>query len=137
VPQRPGIVFAAALVTWIGATATALLTVIFTAAVLWLAAPIFDEFEPGAGNPRSWLVGSALVVVTLSAAADVAAVYVLRGHRWARWALIFLSVLAAFAGLVAAYSVVSLLVTGLAVTAVVLLFLPDARAWFAEQSSRP
>jgi len=134
VPPRPGVVYAAAIVTWIGATATAALTLFLTVGVLWIAAPIFDDFDSGSGNPRWWVVEAGAVVVALSAAADVAALFVLRGHRGARWALIALSVIAALGGLVAAYSGVSLLVTGLAVTVVVLLLLPDAHAFFADQT---
>ena len=96
-------VSAAAVVTWVGATGTAALTMLLTVGRLWFAAPVFGAFGSGSGNPRWLLVGVAVVVVALSAAADVVAVFVLRGHRWARWALVGLSMVAALGGLVSAY----------------------------------
>jgi len=129
VPRRPGVVYAAAVVTWIGATTTAALTLLLTVSLLWIAAPVFDAFDSGSGNPRSWVVAAAAVVVGLSATADVVALFVLRGHRWSWWVLIGLSVIAALGGVMTAYYLVPLLVTALAMAVAVLLLLPDARAW--------
>ena len=128
--KPPGVVSAAAVVTWVVSTGTAALTLLLTVGLLWVVAPVFDTFGSGQGNPRWWLVGAAAVVVSFSAAADVAAVFVLRGHRWARWVLIGLSVLAALGGVVSAYYVVPLVVTAAAMVVVVLLLFPDAREWF-------
>jgi hypothetical protein len=124
------VVHAAAVVTWVGATGTGALTLLLTIGLLWIAAPVFDAFGSGSDNPRSFVVAAAAVIVALSAAADIVAVYMFRGHRWARWALLGLSVLAALGGLASAYYVGPLLVTAAAVSVVVLLLLPDARAWF-------
>lgn len=123
-------VYAAAVVTWVGATGTAALTLLLAMGLLWMAAPVFDAFDSGSGNPRSFVLAIAAVIVALSAAADVVGVFMFRGHRWARWVLIGLSVLAALGGLVSAYYVGPLLVTAAAASVVVLLLLPEARVWY-------
>ena len=122
--------YAAAVVTWIGATGTAALTVFLTAAFLLVAGPVFDAFEGGPENPRWFAVGAAVVVVALSAAADVVAFFMLRGRRWARWVLVGLSTVAMVCGIMAAYYVAPLVLTAAAASVIVLLLLPDARAWF-------
>ena len=126
----PGIVQAAALVTWIAATGTALLTLFLTATFLLLAGPLFATFDEGSGNPRWYFVGAAGVVVALSVAADVAGILMVRGRGWARWVLLGLSVVAALGGLMAAYYVLPLAVTAAAVAVVVMMLQPAARAWF-------
>jgi hypothetical protein len=124
------VVYAAAVVTWVGATGTALLTLFLAVSLLWFVAPVFGAFDSGPGNP-GWLVVEAVgVVVALSAAADVAAVFVLRGHRWARWVLIGLCVVAAVGGVMLAYYVVPLIVTAAAVAVTLLLSLPGSGTWF-------
>lgn len=130
--RPPGVVYAAALVTWIGATGVAAFTLFLTLGLLLIAAPVFDAFDSGPDNDnlRLFVVGAAGIVVGLSAAADVVAVFMLRGHRWARWVLVGLSVVAAIGGAVSAYYIVPLMVTAAAVAVVVLLVLPDARDWF-------
>ena len=132
VPSRrpPGAVFAAAAVTWVVATGTAVLTLLLAVGLLLVAAPIFDTFGSGPDSPRWWVVGAVVVVVTLSAAADVVAVFMLRGHRWAQWGLVVLSVIAALGGVMASYYIAPLLVTAASVAVLVLLLLPGARAWF-------
>lgn len=84
VERPPGVVYAAAVVTWTGATGTAALTVFLTAALLLVAGPVFDAFEGGHENPRWFAVGAGVVVVALSATADIVAFILLRGRRWAR-----------------------------------------------------
>jgi hypothetical protein len=128
--RPPGVVYAAAVVTWIGATGTAALTAFLTAGVLLVAGPVFDAFEGGPENPQWFAVGAAVVVVALSAAADVVAFFMLRGRRWARWALVGLSTVAGVCGVMSAYYIAPLVVTAAAVAVIVLLLLPDARAWF-------
>ena len=135
--RPPGVVYAAAVVTWVGATGTAALTLLLTVGLLWVAAPIFDTFASGPDNPRWYVIGAATIVLALSAAADVVAVYMLRGHDWARWVLVGLSVVAALGGVISAYYIGPLIVTAAAVVVVVLLLLPDARAWFRESHRRP
>ena len=123
-------VYAAAVVTWVGATGTAVLTLVLSVGLLFVAAPLFDAFGSGPDNPRWYLAGAAGVVVVLSAAADVVAVFTLRGYRWAQWTLVGLSVVAAVGGVVSAYYIAPLALTAAALAVVVLLLLPDARAWF-------
>jgi hypothetical protein len=125
----PSVVQAAAILTWIGATGTAALTVLMTVAWLWVAAPVFAAFDSGPDNPRWWLIGFAVAVLALSAAAAVLAFRVWQGERWAWWGLLVLSALAAFAGVITAYAVIPLLVAALAMAAFVLLLLSDSRAW--------
>lgn len=129
-PRPPAVVYVAAVLTWIVATGTAALTLLLAVAVLWIAAPLFDSFEPGLGNPRWFVIGATAVVIVLSALADAAAVFVVRGRSWARWMLVGLSVVATLGGLISAYYIGPLLVTAASVTVLVLLLLPDAGAWF-------
>lgn len=137
-PRRvPGVLQAAAVVTWVVATGTAVLTLFLAAVILLVAAPIFEHFESGAGNPRWYVVSAALVVLALSAAADLVAFAVVRGHRWAHRTLIVLSVATALAGIMLASLVAPLVVTAAAVAVVVLLLQRDARAWFGGQQTQP
>lgn len=130
-PSRPpGVVYAAAVVTWVGATGTALLIMFLALSLLWLAAPVFGAFDSGPENPGWFVVEAVGVVVALSAAADLVALFLLRGHRWARWVLIGLCVVAAAGGVMLAYYIVPLLVTAAAVAVTALLLLPGAGAWF-------
>lgn len=129
-PRRPGVVSAAAVVTLVGATGTAASTLLLTVGLLWVAAPVLDAFDSGSGDPRWPVLGAAAVVLALSAAADVVAASVLRGHRWAPWVLVGLSVVAALGGLMMAYYIIPLVVTIAAVAVVVLLLLPESRRWF-------
>jgi hypothetical protein len=124
------VVYAAAVVTWVGATGTALLTLFLAVSLLWFVAPVFGAFDSGPGNPR-WLVVEAVgAVVALSAAADVVAVFLLRGHRWARWVLIGLCMVASIGGVMLAYYPVPLIVTAAAVAVTLLLLLPSSGTWF-------
>jgi hypothetical protein len=117
-------------VTWIVATGTAAVTLILTVGVLVIAGPIFDTFGSGSDNPRWWLIVGATVVLVLSTAADVVAVFVLRGRGWARWALIGLSVVTVLGGVMSAYYLAPLGVAAAAVTVIVLLLMPSAKVWF-------
>lgn len=128
-------VYAAAVVTWVGATLTAAIALVLTVGVLWVMAPMFDMFESGTDNPRTWLILAALIVVAVSVAADVTALFVVRGHRWARWVLIGLSVVAAFGGLVSGYYIAPLVVTAASIAVAVLLLMPDAHRWFRESAN--
>jgi hypothetical protein len=123
-------VYAAVIVTWVGATSTAAITLLMTVGLLWIAAPIFDAFGSGADNPRTWLIGFAAIVIVVSVLANVIALFVMRGHRWAQWLLVILSVVAALGGVMAGYYIAPLAVTAAAVAVAVLLLLPDARTWF-------
>jgi hypothetical protein len=129
-PARvPGVVLAAAIVTWVVATGTAALTMLLTVGLLIVAGPVFDAFEPGADNPRWFVLAAGGVVVALSVVADVVALLVLRGQRWAQWVLVALSAVAALGGLFLAYYIAPLMITASAIAVIVLLLMPDAHAW--------
>ncbi|HSE10771.1 MAG TPA: hypothetical protein VLB29_19055 [Nocardioidaceae bacterium] len=116
------------MVTWTTAATTAAFTVCLAATALLFGGPLFDVFQ---GHRLQWYVaGAALVVIALSAAAGGLATLVFRRRRWARWALVALSVVAAVGGAMLGYYVAPLAITAAALAVVVLLFLPPARAWF-------
>lgn len=94
---------------------------------------MFDAFE--GQNLQAYVVATIVVVVALAAAADVLAYWVFRGHRWARWVLVALSVASALCAAMLGYYVAPLVITAAASAVVVLLFLRPARAWF--RSARP
>lgn len=135
--RPPGVVYGAAVVTWVAATLTAVLAALLAVALLTLLAPAFSAFGTGSGNPRWWVVGGALVVVVLAAVADLAAVCIVRGRRWARWLLMALSVVAIAGGIVSAYYIAPLVVAAAGIAVIVLLVLPDSRAWFRETARHP
>ena len=119
---------AAAVVTWTGASTTAAFALCFGVLVLLFGGPVFDVFE--GQNLQAYVVSAVLVVVVLSAAADVLAYLVFRGHRWARWALVVLAVASAVCAATLGYYVAPLGITAAALAVVVLLFLRPARSWF-------
>ena len=131
--RPPGVVVAAAVVTWATASITAAIALCSGVLVLLFGGPVFDVFE--GQNLQAYVVGTVVVVVALSAAADVLAYFVFRGHRWARWALVVLSIASAVPAAMLGYYVAPLTITTAALTVVVLLFLRPARAWF--RSTRP
>ena len=124
---------AAAVVTWTAASITAAFTLCFGLLVLLLADPVFDAFE--GQNLQAYVVVTIAVVIALSAAANVLAYLVFRGHRWARWALVVLSTASALCAAMLGYYVAPLVITAAAIAVVVLLFWRPARAWF--RSARP
>ncbi len=130
--RRPGVVVAAAVVTWTVASSAAALTLCLGVLVLLLGGPVFEVFD--AQQLQGYVVVAALVVIALSAAADVLAYLVFRRHNWARWALVALSLASAVCGAMLGYYVAPLVITAAASAVVVLLFQPPARAWF--RSSR-
>jgi hypothetical protein len=115
------------------ASITAALTLCLGVLVLFLGGPVFDAFQTQ--DLQAYVVAAALVVIAFSGAADVLAYLVFRRHRWARWALVALSVASAVCATMFGYCVAPLLITAAALSVVVLLFLRPARAWF--RSSRP
>lgn len=123
---------AAAVVTWAAASMTAAFALCFGVLILLFGGPVFDVFE--GQNLQAYVAGTVVVVIALSAAANVLAYLVFRGHRWARWALVVLSVASAVAAAMLGYYVAPLVITAAALAVVVLLFLRPARAWF--RSSR-
>lgn len=129
-PARPpATVVTAVVLTWLTATGTAALTLFLTVGFLWVAGPVFEVFEGGVENPRWWIVGAAAIVLVISAAADAAALFVLRGRRWAGWTLVGLCLVAAIGGVLTAYYIAPILVSLVAMTVATLLLMPSARAW--------
>jgi hypothetical protein len=126
--ERPGVVLAAAVVTWTIASMTAALTLGLLVLVLFFGGPVLDAFQ--GQDLRVYVVAAALVVIAFAAAADVLAYLVFRRHRWARWALVGLSVVSAVCAAMLGYYVAPLLVTVAALAVVVLLLMRPARAWF-------
>lgn len=62
VAERPaGVVYAAAVVTWIGATGTAALSLFVAVGLLLVLEPVFDAFDGGPDNPRWFVAGVAAV----------------------------------------------------------------------------
>jgi hypothetical protein len=131
--RPPGVVVAAAVVTWTAASITAAFALCFGVLVLLFGDPVFDVFE--GQNLQAYVVAVVDGVMGLSAAADVLAYLVFRGHRWARWALVVLSVASAVYAAMLGYYVAPLVITAAALAVVVLLFLKPARAWL--RSGRP
>jgi hypothetical protein len=86
--------------------------------------PIFDSFGSGGSDLRWDAYGGGAAVILLCAAADVVAWLLYRGHRWARWILIALSLVAAAGGVVLSYYIVPVVVSLTALTVTVLLLLP-------------
>ena len=126
--RPPGAVLAAAVVTWTVASLTAAFTLCLGVLVLLLGGPVFDAFQ--GQHLQGYVVVAALVVIALSAAADVLAYLVFRGRRWARWALVALSAVLAVCAATLGYYVAPLAITAAAPAVIVLLFLRPARVWF-------
>lgn len=132
----PGVVLAAAIVTWVAATMTAGLVAFLSLALMALAGSISDAF-PGWGDPR-WSMGvSTAVVVVLSAAADVAAFFLLRRSRVAAWVLLALAVVATLGGLAFVSFIAPLAVTAAGIAVIVLLLQPAARRWVRPAPGAP
>lgn len=129
----PGVVVAAAVITWTAASISAAVTLCFGVLVLLFGGPVFDVF--GGQHLRGYVIAAALVAIVLSASADALAYWVFRGHRWARWTLVVLSVASAVGAAMLGYYVAPLVITAAALAVIVLLFLRPARAWF--RSSHP
>jgi hypothetical protein len=112
---------------------TAAFALCFGVLVLLFGDPVFDVFE--GHNLWAYVVAAVVVVMVLAAAADVLAYLVFRGRRWARWALVVLSVASAVCAATLGYYVAPLVITAAGLAVVALLFLRPARAWF--RSGRP
>ena len=126
--RPPGAVLAAAVVTWVTASLTAAIAVCLGVIVLLFGGAVLDVFE--FQYWRAYVVGTVVVVVALSATAGLLAYKVARGTRWARWALVVLSIASALPASMLGYYVAPLLITAAALAVVVLLFVRPARAWF-------
>ena len=114
---------AVAVVTWTTASITAAFSLCLGVLVLLFGDPVFDVFE--GQNLQVYVVATIGVVIALSAAADVLAYRVFRGHRWARWALVVLSAASRLCAATLGYYVAPLVITAAASAVVVLLFLRD------------
>ena len=130
-PPPPGVVYAAVVITLVTAIGTALVTVPLMVIGWWIAGDIADSFDPGSGDKVRWMVeGGGVGLIALSVAAGTLAVLVLRRRTWASWLLIALSGVFAVLGLILGGYLLPLAVTAVAVTVMVLLLMPAARAWF-------
>lgn len=126
----PGVVLAAAIVTWVASSVTAALVAFGTAILLAVAGAALEAFDGRSGGHPAWAFAAAAgAVVLVCVAADVTAFFVLRRHAWARWTLIALSVPAGLAGAAFGSYVAPLAVTAAALAVVVLLTRPEARRW--------
>jgi hypothetical protein len=128
----PGTVWAAAIVTWVTAGFSILMTFLMLAFVAFVGSIIGDSFTYDDQVSLGLIViGFAVVSLLLSVAACYLAWRTTKGQQWARIAL------AAWAGVFAVLGALSLTPPGFLWTAagtvvVVLLFVPESNAWFAE-----
>ena len=83
-PQRPGTVVVAAVLTFVTAAGMLLGSLFIAALALWLAAPLFEAFG-FQDDPRWYVLGFAVLAVSLSLGASWLAWQVLRGRNWAGW----------------------------------------------------
>jgi hypothetical protein len=111
-------------ITWLCSTGTALVTALLMLGALVFLEPLFDSFGSGGDDMRWVTYGGGVAVILVCAAADVVAWQLYRGHRWARWLLIGLSLVAAAGGVVLSYYIVPVVVSLTALTVIVLLLLP-------------
>ncbi len=126
-PPMPAVVKWGLGIQWVGIALTALLILIGFAGIAVLAGVGADSSETSA------LVGIAIAMLAvglvLVAVQVLFLIFATKGRNWARWAL----------AVVAAIGLVISLVSGqgvnfgtiVSVVAVVLLFLPDANAWYS------
>ncbi len=104
-PRQSHQVLIAAVLTWVVATGTAVVTALLMVMTGLFLGPVLDAFDSGSGNPRLIAYGIGAAVLLLCALADLVAWWVYRGHRWARWLLITLSLVAAAGGVALGYLV--------------------------------
>ena len=128
--SAPTAIFVAALITWVTATGTALCALLLGVSFFWFAGPLWDVLDDAGPGIQWYMVVAISAVVSLSAAADVAALLTMRGHGWARWTLIALAASAAIGGVMLSYYFYPLLVAAAAIVTAALLLVPDATSWF-------
>ena len=142
--KRPTTVTVAAVLTWLGAGATALLMLVFVA-VLGAGGDAFvEEFETAARESDvalstddvlavGWAVAGTMLVWSLISI--VLAILAFRRSNGARIALVVSAVMAALFSLVAIMSIVSAVTLLLAGATVILLFTGGANQWYSRRSS--
>lgn len=121
---------AAAIVTWVFATVTAVTAVLGTVLLLPFAGTFVEDLGFESSSVTRDLLEGAAVVLAVTFVADLVAFFVLRRQPWARWTLLLLSVSAGTASAMLGYYVVPLVVTAAAAAVVVLLLLPSTGRWF-------
>jgi hypothetical protein len=133
----PGTVIAAVTVTWTCLVMTAIASLALFAFTLWLADLLRPAFDLDA-DPRWYLAGAELVLVTWLVVAGAFARGVLRRRQRARVGLAFSSaatVLVSLVLLVGFQTPVSLGTLAGAIAVLVLLFVPSSNAWFRQDGS--
>ena len=141
-PPRPAAVLVACVVTWASTAVVGLLMIGTVAALAASPDLLLDEVrrqnpEVGREVTRSTLVGATIgigsAVVLWCAAAAAVAVFVLRGHAWARLTLAVSATVAAVGSAVLSVGSAAMLLPAAAAgtTAYCLLFRPEVRGWFS------
>lgn len=123
----PAVVWVAAVVTWVTAGATVLLSAVLTAGALFLGGPVADALEV----PYWWWWVVVVEAGTLACCgcAAVLAWGVLRGSKAARWGLIASSTITAVVGAMTVYFIWTGVVALAALVVMALLSLPSTGDW--------
>jgi hypothetical protein len=140
--KRPLTVTLAAVLTWIGAGATALLMLGFVLLLALGGDAFVDEFERAARESQvtltrgealalGWAV--ALTLLTWSLIAAVLAIFAFRRSNGARWALAVSAAMTAVVSLLAILSLLSAVTLLLGGAAAILLFTGGANQWFSRR----
>lgn len=135
-PPVPATVMAAAVITWISASGSALLSWP-VAAFFLISREHWDDASvlPGGPGIVATTVVVALVLTVGAVVADVAALKVVRGSKGARYVLGALATVAAVASVAVVFSSFPPLVTLFGAAVLVLLLTPSARRWPAERAA--
>lgn len=147
---RPGTVTWAAILTWIGAGLVLLTGLAVLAAMVAAHDSFLDEIDRQLRtnadfkdlNMSARDIASAVsvvfgIIVLWCIATIVFAVFMFRGHNWARIVLAVSAAAAALLSLIAVLSLVSVLPLAAAVTAGILMFTPSANAFFRGSGGAP
>lgn len=92
---------------------------------------------PAAGDLRSTLIATAIILVIASAIAILAAFATLKRQGWARITLVVMSVLAALVSIPFSIGLVGLPWLAGSIAVIVLLFTGGANTWFRGSGTRP
>lgn len=131
--RPPRVVIAAAMCTWVAATGIAATTALLALGHLLAIAVLLAPFN-GPAELVWGVAGEGAAILSVCVGADLVALFVYRGQRWARWTLICLSACTVLGGLLAFQLIFPLALSLIAVAVIGLLLLPAADAWFAPDS---